>query len=321
MKTPRLLLLSSFILATFPLSAEQTAIDALTRAATLNEQGQFHASLALIEPLLQSKVDPSRNAIVGIAWNLYAVAHQNLGDIDQARHGYENAISILRTLPDRRAQLAVVLDNLASFDLQAGQLDESKALRIQAIDLYKSLNDHAGIARTSSNLALFALRQKDGKTAKRALDEAFYQESFVPTPDVGDLAGIYAAQTLLDARNNDFYAAVRSINHAIDLWTAHFGPRYYLLADGYSLRGQAYRKLSNFSSAIDDLQHALSILQQANLSNSEVYLDTQIAYAHILRDAGRHDEASRLEKEATTSLADLHRRQCSRCVVSAESFR
>ena len=301
--------------------AQESVTEQVTRAAALNDQGNFRAAIELVEALLHSNVLPPNDAMDGVAWNIRGLALQSLGERDEARRSYEAAIRILRVAPSQHAQFASALDNLGSLKADMGQFEESKSLRIRAKQLYESVSDHAGVARTLGNLALVAMGEGKGREARRYLDAAFSEESKVPAPNVGDLAGINSAQCLQDERDGHFGAALPAINRAIDLWTQQYGADYYLLAPSYSLRGRAYEGLGDNQQALNDLKHSIMLLKENGQTNSRVYLLTEISYAQVLRKTGLKSDATRIESDARTALQSLSRQQCARCTTSAESLR
>jgi tetratricopeptide (TPR) repeat protein len=256
-----------------------------------------------------------------MAWNIRGLAYQTLGDYDKARRSYEAAVENLQAGPEQREQYASALDNLGSLDFEIGQWRVSRSLRLRAKRLYALENDHAGIARMSTRLALLALGRANRREARRYLVETFREQSLVPVPDSGDLAETYFAQSLLDGREGDFPSALISINRAIELWKRHYGAQYYMLAPGYALRGQVFSKLGDHKNAVNDLQMSLALLKASNDVNPAIYFLTEATYAGALRRAGLRSEARRMQSEASASLEGLRHQQCAGCSVSAQSLR
>jgi tetratricopeptide (TPR) repeat protein len=308
------------IAVAFSLRAQVSPTKEIARAANLNDEGRFSEANQKIGSLFaQGQLDD--DALIGIACNIRGVALQNLGDWEGARRSYETAAAILRAKPDRIQQYASALDNLGSLKLDMGQLQEARSLRIRARQLYRSVNDHPGAARASVNLALVALALRGRKDARRFLADAIREESLVPKPDVGDLAALYDARALECFRDGQLNDALNEINYAIGLWTEHYGPHYYLLATGLSLRGLIKSALHTGDDARADFRLSLDILTMNNSADSKAYFIVERAYARVLRDSGQRGEADRLEIEAKEGLQGLSRRQCNGCSVSAESVR
>lgn len=303
------------------LCAQQSGLRVLARAAALNDEGNFRAALELIQPLLDSKTQNLENASVGVALNIRGLSLQNLGNFDEARRSYESAIKVLRGTPNQTIQYATALDNLGSLEADAGQWEDSKALRSRAEKLFESAGDHAGAARAASNLAMIALASANRKEARRYLADSHHQQSLVLSPDPRDLAWISGVECLLDEADGKFRAALDQINLAIDLWTHRYGAQYYVLGSAYSVRGRLNHALGNDSQAVDDLQHSLMLFSDNHEESSRVYFSTEIVYARVLRDSGMNGEASRMESDARAALDRLRHQQCTGCTISAEGIR
>jgi tetratricopeptide (TPR) repeat protein len=303
------------------LCAQQSGLEVLTRAAALNAEGKFRAAFELVQPLLDSNTQKLDNAIVGVAWDIRGLALQNLGNLDEARRSYESAIKILRAIPDQKIQYANALDNFGSLEADNGQLKESKVLRIRAKELYDSAGDHAGVARTASSLAVVELALGSRREARHYLADAFHEEAKLATPDPPNLAWMYGAECLLDEADGNFQAGLDRINRVIDLWTHHYGPKYYLLASAYSIRGRLYHLLRDDLRAEEDLRHSLMLLSDNGEGNSKLYFFVEIMYARELRNSGKKDDASRMESDARAALERLHHQQCGGCTISAEGIR
>jgi tetratricopeptide (TPR) repeat protein len=108
---------------------------------------------------------------------------------------------------------------------------------------------------------------------------------------------------------------------AIDLWTRAHGPGFFLAGSGYLLRAQAFAKIGDYARAIADAQRAIAIAEAAVGRNTVAYLSAENTYAQLLRASGAKQEASRIEKEASSALADLESRRCSGCTMDVSGFR
>jgi len=322
MTSPRLaVLLVVLVGAVSDVCAQESPLESLKRAAVLNDTGQFRAVVELVEPLLGSNSQKLGNAVAGVAWNMRGLALQNLGNRDEARRSYESAIKMLRDIPDQTVQYATALDNLGSLEAEEGQLKESEGLRIRAKELYNSVGDHAGVARSASSLSVVALALGSRKEAHHYLADAHREEGLVSTPDSRDLAWMSGAECLLDEAEGKFQAALDQVNRVVDLWTHQFGPKYYLLSSAFFVRGRLHHVLRDDAAAAEDLRYSLMLLSNNNEENSRLYFLTKIMYAKVLRNSGKKDDASRMESDATAALERLNHQQCRGCTISAEGIR
>jgi tetratricopeptide (TPR) repeat protein len=311
----------SLVLISFFVSVlhAQSLNDQIRRAAELNDQGNFTETLKLLAPVLQSQRQ-SDDPVVGVAWNINGSALQSTGDEEGARRSYERAIEILGRTPAERQNLATALDNLGTLKAQLGQLSEAESLEVRSRETYEAAGDPSGVARTSVNLALFALGQGRRRKMRRLLEDAFSAEAEVAAPEAGDLSALYNAQALELNTLGDPKGALASIDRAIQLLIDHYGPRYYMLASGYALRGQLEAKLNDRDQALTAYKNSIEILTLHGDLNSRVYFLVEAAYAKALRQFGAREDAEQMERAARSGLDSL-RNPCSGCTVSADSFR
>jgi tetratricopeptide (TPR) repeat protein len=291
------------------------AREQIQRAVNSNEQGDFSKTITLLSPLLQSQ-GQRNEPIFGVGWNIIGLALQSTGDWDGARRSYEKAIEILHRNPTEAVNLAAALDNLGSLKAEMGQPVESESLRMNARTLYKSVGDHAGAARTSINLAVIALSQKNRNRLHRFLADAFSEETQVTAPDAGDLAALYDVQSLERKASGQPEDALISINKAIQLWSEHYGSRYYLLATGYAIRGQLEAILDDREAAINDYEQSLGLLRLYGDGTSRSFFLIEVSYAKSLQKLGMRKDAKHLEEAAKCGLSAL-RNPCPDCTISA----
>ena len=301
------------------LSTAQLA-SSVVRAYQLWSRGQPKAAIAILEPLLRagSRFDDARNA--GVAWNILGLSYLDLDRYAEAKQGYQHAIDILRPIASARAQYGTALDSMGMLEVSLGQRDEAKTMCEKARQIYAELGDSAGVASTSINLALIALGRNDFKAARRFLQTAIRAQP-ERAMKVDDLAAMDLVKSKLALHVGNGEEAVAMAQHAIDLWTQAHGPGYIMLSDGYLLRALALVHSGNYVPAIRDAQHALALVEAGIGRETIDFLKAEVAYAGILRASGAKQEGSRMAKEAGNALADLERRQCTRCTIDASGFR
>ena len=318
MRVPMVVLVV-LILAT-PMRAQKSASVSIVRAFDLWSGGQPKAAIAILEPLLQAGFRSDDPRDPGVAWNILGQAYLDLDRFAEARQAYRHAIEILRLIPSARSQYASTLDAVGMLDESEGQRDSAKALCEKARRIYAELGNSTGVAITSVNLAVIALGRNDFKTARRSLETAI-QAQPAGAMKVDDVAAVDAVKSALALHDGNGEEAIAMAQQAIDLWTQAHGPGYFLLSNGYLLRAQALANAGDYVRAIRDAQHALALGETAIGRNTVDFLTAQVVYARILQASGAKQEGSRMAKEAGSALADLERRQCSRCTIDASGFR
>ena len=168
---------------------------------------------------------------------------------------------------------------------------------------------------------MIAVEQRNLSVAHQNMAKAFHEVQFAIGFQDNDLAVMYTVKGALANAERDFRTALGAYQQAIDLWTRAGGPHFLMLGVAYALLGDVLDKLGEYQQAIADLKHALTLLEDAPGKDSPAYLRVELAYAHTLRDSGSKQEASLMEKEAKTALANVRVQRCTGCTISAESFR
>jgi tetratricopeptide (TPR) repeat protein len=301
--------------------AQKSASDQITQAFQLWSEGRPKAAIEILDAMLRAGANSADDRELGVAWNVLGSSYLDLERYDDAKQAYHHAMEKLRPIPSARAQYASTVDSLARLEDSLGQKDLAKALGNRARNIYEELGDSAGVAVTSTNLAVIACGQRDFKTARRALQRAVQEAQHTTRLIDDDVAAIDATRSVLALHEGREEEAISAIERAIDLWTHAHGPDYYMLGTGYLVRARVLAKSRDYGRAISDAQHALAMAEAAVGRNSVAYLSAESIYAQILRASGAKQEASRLKKEASTAFADLRSRRCTGCTLDATAFR
>jgi tetratricopeptide (TPR) repeat protein len=316
-----LLALLFVVLSAIYTPAQETPRPEIARAAELNENGDYTAAKELLEPLLQPGSIALTRKETGDAWNILGTSYTLLGEYAKARRSFQAAIQIFKDQPDQVRYYAAALDNLGSVEMEEGQFEASKTLRLKAKHLYERSDDHVGLARVNNNLALIAVREGQFKEARHWIEQAFKQVTTSAEPDVDSLAAMYSLECTIEAHDGRWNEALKWVQQDISLLETRRNPESPLLADAYALRGELHARLSEYREAVTDLQNALSRLEKSPGPGTPLYLSVELIYAQILRASGSRNEASRLESQANAALAQIRRQQCSGCTISSLSFR
>jgi tetratricopeptide (TPR) repeat protein len=303
------------------MQAQKSASDQIVQAFQLWSEGQPKAAIEILNAVLRVGVNSADDRELGVAWNLLGSAYLDLERYDEAKQAYQHAIEKLRPIPSAQAQYASTVDSLARLEDSLGHKDLAEVLGNKARHIYEELGDSAGVAVTSTNLAVIAYGQRDFKTARRALQRAVQEAQHTTRLIDDDVAAIDATRSVLASHDGRVEEAISAIERAIDLWTHAHGANYYMLGTGYLVRAQVLAKSRDYARAISDAQHGLAMAEAAVGRNSVAYLSAESIYAQILRASGAKQEASRLKKEASSALVDLQSRRCIGCTLDAVAFR
>ena len=120
--------------------------------------GKPTQAISEIQELLDSNLLDSVSS--GKAWNILGLAYDDQGDLALSQHAYEESLRILESLPDNVREYAMALDDFGGHYLATDQFEIANRLRMKALSLYERIGDHAGIVRTSADLAGTAFSQR-----------------------------------------------------------------------------------------------------------------------------------------------------------------
>jgi tetratricopeptide (TPR) repeat protein len=314
------LLLLALLLA-LPARAQKTAADQIVEAFHLWSAGQERAAITILEPIVQSRVNAVAEMDLGVAWNVLGSCYLDLEMYDEARRAYQHAVEILRPIPEAQMQYASTMDNLGVLEKALGEGDSARVLCEKARHIDEKLGDSAGVAITSTNLAVIGIAQHDFKAARRAFERASQEAQHATAMKEDDIAAIDSVESALALHDGREDEAISAVQRAIDRWTRVHGPGFFMIGPGYLLRAQAFAKIGDYARATADAQHAMDIAEAAIGKNTFAYLMAEDEYARILRASGDKEQASRLQKQAAGGLAQIESRQCGGCTMNVSGYR
>lgn len=311
--------LSVVLVADFPLCAQTSPRQRLTEAYRLEREGKAAPAITQLKSLLDSKsLDP---AGVGKAWNVLGLALEDQADFSASRRAFEQSIQAYQGVPNDTTDYAMALDDFGELYITTGQLDLAVRMMKRAQHLYEAAQDHAGIARASSDLAGALLSQKKIHEGRKNLDRALKESRLTNELDDDDLATLASLQGWLAQCDGDMPTAASSYRRSLDLLRKFHGEEYASTGWGYVLLGQVQAETGDLSRSLTEMDKGLAILSRTLNSRDPRYLLAEIVYSHVLDRDGRRDEAASIRASAERQLTTLRNRQCIDCTVSAMAFR
>jgi tetratricopeptide (TPR) repeat protein len=295
--------------------------DSIRRAYVLQVQGDFAGSIAILAPIATSPSAGLSDQLKGMVWNLLGSAYQITDNFARAQYCYEQAIAILRRDPSSQAELASAIDNLGSLEESLRHFVDSERLRKRAWKIYAALDNHAGLACVSTNLAVIAAQKDDRSAVRSYLAQAVQESQLAKDLDDDQIASMNDLQGWLALKDGKPQSALSFFDNAIAHWTQHHGSSSFQVATGLVQRAQAYEKGGDFIDASNDLQKAENIFATKLGENSTFYWSAVLHRAILLKREGHEREARSLERSATSALNNIEREACVNCTITAEAFR
>ena len=302
------------------LSTNPSDSKVLERAYALKADGNFAGAIALLRPLAESDAKgPGKE--VGRLYDSLGSVYQDAGDFDNARHWYELAIHTTEKDPGQRQELATSIDNLGSLEENYLQLDVSTRLRLRALQLYRSLGDHQGMARVDTSLAIIAIAERNFRAARKAFDEATRESSAAGNVDEADEASLLCVHGTLELKDGRSSTAVELFTQAVDLWTQQNGKEDLNTTMGLLLRAQALLNEDQVTAGLSDVVHAESIIARSIGTQTGLFWHAKLIEAAALDRQGKMEEARELKTLARSALTAIARGQCANCTIPLEAMR
>ncbi|HZR57927.1 MAG TPA: tetratricopeptide repeat protein [Terriglobales bacterium] len=302
-----------------PLLAESNPRPSLNQVFALEQQGRFADAIAIGQPLVDSGT--LTEVQLGRACTLLGFAYREVGKFTEAQSTFERSIHIFEGKPEYVSDYASALDYIGGLYNDMEEVRAASQSWSKALHLFEQQNDHAGIARASSNLAGLALQQNKLHEAGKYLKRTAAETKLTQELDNDDTIAIFLNQAWLALLQHDVVAAAAGYQHALELCKQQHGEEHPLTGWGYMLVGKAYAEAGKVNAALENMRAGLTILDYTLGRQNLKYLVAEVAYSRALNKAGSHLEAKQIKTAADQAIKDFYRRQCIGCTISVAAFR
>lgn len=294
---------------------QNASTDQLAEISRLERHAEPYAAITLGKRVLEQTSLTAGER--GTAWTLIGLAYTDVGATTDSIHAYEQA---LRFLHDKTAR-AAALDDLGAVYLSTGQMELSKKCRTRALDLYRSAQDHVGLAIVNNNLAAIAFAEQKVSKGAKFLQEAKTQASQTTGLSSDDLAAISSLDGYLERTLGHKEKAVDAYRRALELWKEVHPEDHPAVGWGEISLAVALDEAGLTQQAVVVADQAIKILSQFKDSGPTRLVSAEFAYSRILRDAGKVADAAKIHRDAEAfAQNDLHR-ACTGCTISVAVFR
>ncbi len=231
----------------------------------------------------------------GVTLNNLGLLADRLGQPEEARHYYEQALAVLREVGDRGGE-GTTLNNLGSLADHLGQPEEARRYSEQALTVLRKVGDRGGEGVTLNNLGLLADRLGQPEEARR-----YYEQALAIWREVGDRGGEGTTLNnlgLLVDNMGQSAEARRYYEQALATWRK-VGDRG---GEGTTFNnlGLLARSLGRPEEARRYYEQALAILREVGDRATEGVTLNNLG--SLARSLGRPEEARRYYEQALTIL-------------------
>jgi tetratricopeptide (TPR) repeat protein len=307
------------ITASAPLLFAQGPNTALVNLSDLSRRGQLPQVIQAANSLLANESVPPADQ--GTALIYLGYAYQQQGEFIKATANYEKALTVINRDGQHSSDYAAALAALATVYSEIGQFKTAKHLMLRCADLFESENDHVGVAIVWNNLATIAAQQHSRHDAHKYMARSIAESQLVNDITPSQLATITTTRGVIAELDGDPRSAIQDYQHALDLWNQTHQDQQQRTAWLYVLLGGAWLHVGDIASAREMNIRGLTMLEATSGRQTPRYFAAQLMYSKILDASGAHDEASRLRKEAQTSMNTGTDRQRAQSQISVSALR
>jgi len=306
------------MLAATPIFAQITPEQRLAEAYKLEREGKAAMAIPQLNSLLDSKSLDSADA--GKAWDVLGLSYEDQGDFRDSTRAFEQSIQAYETVPNDTRDYAIALDDFGGLYVNTGQVDLAVKMMERALRLHQANQDHAGVARSCSDLAGALFSQKKLHEGRKYLDRALKESRLTSELADDDLATLASLQGWLAQSEGDLPSSVSKYQQSLDLLRKYYGEEHASTGWGYVLLGKVRAENGDLSGSLTEMDKGLAILGGTLSSQDPRLLSAEIACSRVLDMAGKRSEAQMMRAKAEGQLSSFRNRNCLDCTVSAKAF-
>jgi serine/threonine protein kinase/Tfp pilus assembly protein PilF len=249
--------------------------------------------------LAQNKSGANSLEAARALWELGRL-RQRQGRLADAKNLYERGLVIFEQAPGSAADIAALLDDLATVYTweQNWRLAQQTYERALEIDRRVLGDDHPRVAMHLVNLALTAQSLGDLKKADELYREAILREERIygqRSPQTAAAKGNYGSLLQLEGRFQEAEAQLRS---ALDIRLSHYGPNHYLVGYTRVSLGILLHEERDLAGAEDEFRQALVIYDKALPPNHQYRASLLTHFAWLEVDRGHPVEALSMSEQS-----------------------
>jgi tetratricopeptide (TPR) repeat protein len=302
-----------------PMLGQNNPSVALHDALVLENRGSFDQAAEIAKAAIDSR--QLSGIEVGRGYIILAVACQGAGNLTDAQIAFEHALQVLEHDRAHLEDYASALEDYAGFYSELGQLNLAAAMTQKAFYLRQRIGDHTGTALSLMRLAELALARNRVREAHQYLQKASDEAKASPDLNDDDRALFFETQGWLAIAERRAPAAVAAYQSALELVERSCGEQHWLAGWEHMLLGKAYAESGDFTSALENMQTGLTILDHALGQKNPRYFAGELSYSRVLDQVGLHTEAAQMHAAAEKGSKDYFGGQCAGCTINVAAFR
>ncbi len=256
---------------------------------------------------------------LGRLWAQLASDYEDEMQYAKSELAYNRALRYLETSPGR-IDYAIVLGNLGSLYVLAGDFAAAERCRRQSLAVREELGDRLQIARGRMNLAEAELAQRKYKDAERDSREAYNEMVALKDPDMTDVVSTLTMRVYAECNRG---GCANGVEDARTAWTlAHraFADRSLPIAMAHLALGFSEWKTGVKDGPDAEMRAGIETMRALMPMGHPYVLGALEQYGAYLKSVNRGQEAQRIAAEIAQIKGGV-RTDCADCTVSVYGLR
>jgi tetratricopeptide (TPR) repeat protein len=258
----------------------------------------------------------------GKLWLALANRYQDRFELEKAEDAYARAIHLLRDTSSQ-SQYADSLHGMGNVYRTSGQPKEARKCFTRSLDLYRSLNDQANMARLHVALGLELLTEHNYREAEAESTAALEYFESAPKPDVSDMSDAYLIRSRAACGQGRCRSALDDVSRAHSVALNKFQENSIETISIWVVQGQVQMQAGLQSDGEQSMNEALRLAQSRTDLPRPYFVTLQLtvlrAQKTSLNAAHRKQQAKHVEDQIARIEADAPA-ACTGCTVSAPAL-
>jgi tetratricopeptide (TPR) repeat protein len=280
-------------------------------------------STQTLQANIQSAVQQNASSEqLGTLWLTLADRYQDRFEVEKAEDAYARAIRLLRDTSSQ-SQYAESLDGMGNVYGASGRLKESRKFLTKSLDIYRSLNDEANIARLHVELGAELLAEYKYRKAETESTAALEYFESAPKPDVSDMSTAYLIRSRATCGQGRCRFALDDLSRAHSVDLNRFQENSIEMISLWMVQGEVQMQAGLQADGDQSMNEALRLAQSRTDLPRPYFVALELAVLRAQRNslkaAHRKQEAKQVEYQIARIEADAPA-ACTGCTVSAVSL-
>jgi tetratricopeptide (TPR) repeat protein len=259
---------------------------------------------------------------LGTLWLTLANRYQDRFELEKAEDAYARAIPLLRDTSSQ-SQYAESLHGMGNVYRTSGRLREARKCLTKSLDIYRTLNDEANVARLHVALGLELLTEHKYREAEAESTTALKDFESAPKPDVGDMSTAYLIRSRAVCGQGKCRSALDDVSRAHSVALNRFQENSIEMISIWVVRGQIQMQAGLQADGEQSMNEALRLAQSRTDLPRPYFVTLQLtvlrAQKTSLKAAHRNQAAKQVEDQIARIEADAPA-ACTGCTVSAPAL-